>query len=144
MGRRGLRVADLLDLKLLKIHIENACREKNMIAHALFNSEPLDPDKMYIEYAEAARQLAPFVCDTGVLLNRAIAEGHSVMFEGAQGTMLDIDHGTYPFVTSSSATSGGAVIGTGVAPTAIGSVIRVSKAYCTRVGEGPFPSEEKG
>ncbi|HEY4052997.1 MAG TPA: adenylosuccinate synthase [Terriglobales bacterium] len=140
-GRRGLRVIDLLDLDLLKTHIENACREKNMIAHALFNSEPLDPDKMYEEYAEASRKLAPFVCDTAVLLNRAIAEGHSVMFEGAQGTMLDIDHGTYPFVTSSSATSGGAVIGTGVAPTAIDSVIGITKAYCTRVGEGPFPSE---
>jgi adenylosuccinate synthase len=112
-----------------------------MIAHALFNSEPLDPDKMYTEYAEASRKLAPFVCDTAVLLNHAIADGHSVMFEGAQGTMLDIDHGTYPFVTSSSATSGGAVIGTGVAPTAIGSVIGVTKAYCTRVGEGPFPTE---
>lgn len=140
-GRRGLRVIDLLDLGLLKKHIENACREKNMIAHALFNSEPLDADKMYEEYAEASHRLAPFVCDTAVLLNRAIADGHSVMFEGAQGTMLDIDHGTYPFVTSSSATSGGAVIGTGVAPTAIDSVIGVTKAYCTRVGEGPFPTE---
>ena len=140
-GRRGLRVVDLLDLELLKKHVENACREKNMIAHALFNSEPLDPDKMYAEYAEIACKVAPFVCDTAVLLNRAIAEGHSVMFEGAQGTMLDIDHGTYPFVTSSSATSGGAVIGTGVAPTAINSVIGITKAYCTRVGEGPFPTE---
>jgi adenylosuccinate synthase len=140
-GRRGLRVIDLLDLDLLKKHVENACREKNMIAHALFNSEPLDADKMYTEYAEASRKLAPFVCDTAVLLNRAIAEGHSIMFEGAQGTMLDIDHGTYPFVTSSSAISGGAVIGTGVAPTAINSVIGVTKAYCTRVGEGPFPTE---
>ena len=140
-GRRGLRVIDLLDLDLLKKHIENACNEKNMIAHALFNSEPLDADKMYAEYAEASRRLAPFVCDTAALLNRAIADGHSVMFEGAQGTMLDIDHGTHPFVTSSSATSGGAVIGTGVAPTAIDAVIGVTKAYCTRVGEGPFPSE---
>ena len=140
-GRRGLRVVDLCDLDLLKKHIENACREKNMIAHALFNSEPLDPDKMYAEYAEVAKKIAPFVCDTAVLLNRAINEGHSVMFEGAQGTMLDIDHGTYPFVTSSSATSGGAVIGTGVAPTAIDRVIGVTKAYCTRVGEGPFPTE---
>lgn len=140
-GRRGLRVIDLLDLDLLRKHVENACREKNMIAHALFNSEPLDADKMYAEYAEVARKIAPFVCDTAVLLNRAIAEGHSVMFEGAQGTMLDIDHGTYPFVTSSSATSGGAVIGTGVAPTALDSVIGITKAYCTRVGEGPFPTE---
>ena len=140
-GRRGLRVVDLLDLDLLNKHIENACREKNMIAHALFNSEPLDPDKMYAEYAEVSRKLEPFVCDTAALLNRTLEEGGSVMFEGAQGTMLDIDHGTYPFVTSSSATSGGAVIGCGVAPNAIDSVIGVTKAYCTRVGEGPFPTE---
>jgi len=141
MGRRGLRVADLLDLKLLKTHIENACREKNMIAHALFNSEPLDPDKMYEEYVAASAKIAPFVCDTAALLNKALTKGDSIVFEGAQGTMLDIDHGTYPFVTSSSATSGGAVIGTGVAPTAIDTVIGVTKAYCTRVGEGPFPTE---
>ena len=141
MGRRGLRVADLLDLKLLRTHIDNACHEKNMIAHALFNSEPLDPDKMYQEYAEASAKVAPFVCDTAALLNQALTDGESILFEGAQGTMLDIDHGTYPFVTSSSATSGGAVIGTGVAPTAIDTVIGVTKAYCTRVGGGPFPSE---
>lgn len=141
MGRRGLRVADLLDLPLLKTHIENACREKNMIAHALFNSEPIDPDKMYSEYAEASGKLAPFVCDTAALLNDAIKQGESVLFEGAQGSMLDIDHGTYPFVTSSSATSGGAAIGTGVAPTAIDAVIGITKAYCTRVGGGPFPTE---
>ena len=143
MGRRGLRVADLLDLQLLKKHIENAVREKNMIAHALFNTEPLDADKMYTEYAQAAEKIAPFVCDTAVLLNQALNSGESILFEGAQGTMLDIDHGTYPFVTSSSATSGGAVIGTGVAPNAINSVIGISKAYCTRVGEGPFPTEDK-
>jgi adenylosuccinate synthase len=142
MGRRGLRVADLLDLALLKTHIENACREKNMIAHALFNSEPLDADKMYEEYAAASAKIAPFVCDTAALLNEALSDGRSVMFEGAQGTMLDIDHGTYPFVTSSSATSGGAATGTGVAPTAIDTVIGVTKAYCTRVGGGPFPTEE--
>jgi adenylosuccinate synthase len=141
MGRRGLRVADLLDLKLLRTHIENAVREKNMIAHALFNTEPLDADKMYHEYAEAAAKIAPFVRDTALFLNQALKEGKSIVFEGAQGTMLDIDHGTYPFVTSSSSTSGGAVIGTGVAPTAIDMVIGVSKAYCTRVGGGPFPTE---
>src|SRR5437016_11364287 len=115
MGRRGLRVADLLDLKLLRTHIENAVREKNMIAHALFNSEPLDADKMYDEYSAAAAKIEPFVRDTAAFLNRALADGKSIVFEGAQGTMLDIDHGTYPFVTSSSATSGGAVTGTGVA-----------------------------
>jgi adenylosuccinate synthase len=144
MGRRGLRVADLLDSQLLRKHIENAVREKNMIAHALFNTEPLDADKMYAEYVQAAEKVAPFVADTAVLLNQALNNGESILFEGAQGTMLDIDHGTYPFVTSSSATSGGAVIGTGVAPTAISTVIGITKAYCTRVGEGPFPSEDKG
>src|SRR5438477_6519623 len=84
MGRSGLRVSDLLDLKLLKTHIENACREKNMIAHALFNSEPLDADKMYAEYAKASEQIKPFVCDTAVLLNKALMSGESVMFERAQ------------------------------------------------------------
>jgi adenylosuccinate synthase len=141
MGRRGLRVADLLDNTLLRTHIENACREKNMIGHALFNSDPLDADKMFKEYSEAAHKIAPFVCDTALLLNQAIAAGKSVVFEGAQGTMLDIDHGTYPFVTSSSATSGGAVTGTGVPPTSIDTVIGITKAYCTRVGGGPFPTE---
>ncbi|MGC2698357.1 MAG: adenylosuccinate synthase [Candidatus Angelobacter sp.] len=144
MGRRGLRVADLLDSRLLKTTIENACREKNMIAHALFNSEPLDADSMYREYAAAAEKIAPFVTDTAVLLNQALSEGESVMFEGAQATMLDIDHGTYPFVTSSSCTAGGAVTGTGVPPNAIQTVIGVTKAYCTRVGGGPFPSEVEG
>jgi adenylosuccinate synthase len=141
MARRGLRVADLLDSKLLRTHIGNACREKNMIVHALFNTEPLDADQMYNEYAAIADKIAPFVCDAAALINGAIRKGESVVFEGAQGTMLDIDHGTYPFVTSSSATSGGAVIGSGVAPTAISTVIGISKAYCTRVGEGPFPTE---
>jgi adenylosuccinate synthase len=141
MGRRGLRIADLLDKQLLKKHIENACREKNTIAHALFNSEPLDPGKMFDEYAQIADEIAPFVADTVRLLNLSIQDGKSVMFEGAQGTMLDIDHGTYPFVTSSSATAGGAATGTGVGPTAIGTVISVTKAYVTRVGEGPFPTE---
>jgi adenylosuccinate synthase len=141
MGRRGLRVADLLDSKLLRTHIENACREKNMIAHALFNSDPLDADKMFREYADSAEQIRPFVRDTAQLLNRALAEGKSIVFEGAQGTMLDIDHGTYPFVTSSNSTSGGAATGTGVPPTSIDTVIGITKAYCTRVGSGPFPSE---
>lgn len=141
MARSGLRVVDLLDPKLLKTHIEAACAEKNAIAHALFGTDPLDPAKMYEEYAEAATKIAPFVTDTSVLLNDVIRKGGSVMFEGAQGTMLDIDHGTYPFVTSSSATAGGAVTGTGVGPTNIGTVIGVTKAYVTRVGEGPFPTE---
>ena len=141
MQRSGLRIVDLLNQALLKTHIESACQEKNAIAHALFGTDPLDPIKMYDEYAAAAERIRPFVTDTAALLNRAIRDRQSVMFEGAQGTMLDIDHGTYPFVTSSSATAGGAVTGTGVSPLAIGTVVGVTKAYVTRVGEGPFPTE---
>ncbi len=145
MARSGLRIVDLLRPELLKTHIEAACAEKNAIVRALSgagsDNGPLDPAKMYDEYAAAAEQVRPFVADTGRLLHGVLASGGSVMFEGAQGTMLDIDHGTYPFVTSSSATAGGAATGTGVGPTAIGTVISVTKAYVTRVGEGPFPTE---
>ncbi len=141
MHRSGLRVIDLLNPALLRTHIENACHEKNTIAHALFGTEPLDPKTMYEEYSRAAEQVAPFVTDTAVLLNEELDRGGNVMFEGAQGALLDIDHGTYPFVTSSSATAGGAVTGTGVGPTRIDTVIGVTKAYVTRVGEGPFPTE---
>ena len=141
MARSGMRIVDLLRPELLKTHIYAACSEKNAIAHALFGTDPLEPEKMYEEYAAAAEEVRPFVADTGRLLNQILTEGGSVMFEGAQGTMLDIDHGTYPFVTSSSATAGGAATGTGVGPTAIGTVISVTKAYVTRVGEGPFPTE---
>ncbi len=145
MARNGLRIVDLLNPALLKTHIENACAEKNQIVHALFGPQsgpgPLDPSQMYDQYAQAAEKIRPFVTDTAHLLNQALREGHSVMFEGAQGTMLDIDHGTYPFVTSSSAAAGGASTGTGVGPNRIGTVIGVTKAYITRVGEGPFPTE---
>jgi adenylosuccinate synthase len=141
MARSGLRIVDLLNTSLLKTHIEAACEEKNAIAHALFGTDPLDPAKMYDEYAAAAERIRPLAADTGRLLNGILAKGGSVMFEGAQGTMLDIDHGTYPYVTSSSATAGGASTGTGVGPAAIGTVISVTKAYVTRVGEGPFPTE---
>jgi adenylosuccinate synthase len=144
MARSGLRVVDLLNTSLLKTHIEAACEEKNAIAHALFNTDPLDPAKMYDDYAAAAERIRPLVTDTGRLLHGILAKGGSVMFEGAQGTMLDIDHGTYPYVTSSSATAGGASTGTGVGPTAIGTVISVTKAYVTRVGGGPFPTEIQG
>jgi adenylosuccinate synthase len=144
MSRGGLRVVDLLRPDLLKTHIETACAEKNAIARALFGTDPLDAKKMYDEYAAAAEKLRPLVADTGKLLADVLAAGGSVMFEGAQGTMLDIDHGTYPFVTSSSAAAGGASTGTGLGPTAIGTVISVTKAYVTRVGEGPFPTEVGG
>jgi adenylosuccinate synthase len=140
-ARSGLRVIDLLNPAILRTHIFNACHEKNTIAHALFGTDPLDPNRIYDDYARAAERLSPFVTDTAHFLHRAIRDGKSVMLEGAQGTMLDIDHGTYPFVTSSSATAGGAVTGTGIGPTAINTVIGVTKAYVTRVGEGPFPTE---
>jgi len=139
--RNGLRVVDLLNSSLLRTHINNACHEKNTIAAALFGTAPLDPKQMYEDYARAAEQIAPFVTDTEYLLNKALNEGQNIMFEGAQGALLDIDHGTYPFVTSSSSTAGGAVTGTGVGPTKIDTVIGVTKAYVTRVGEGPFPTE---
>ncbi len=141
MARSGLRIVDLLNASLLKTHIEAACEEKNAIARALFGTDPLDPSKMYEEYAAAAERILPLVADTGRLLHDILAQGGSVMFEGAQGTMLDIDHGTYPYVTSSSATAGGAATGTGVGPANIGTVISVTKAYVTRVGGGPFPTE---
>jgi len=144
MSRGGLRVVDLLRRDLLKTHIETACAEKNAIARALFGTDPLDAKKMYDEYAAAAEKIRPLVADTGKLLADVLAAGGSVMFEGAQGTMLDIDQGTYPFVTSSSAAAGGASTGTGLGPTAIGTVISVTKAYVTRVGEGPFPTEVGG
>ncbi|WP_263416985.1 adenylosuccinate synthase [Terriglobus albidus] len=144
MHRNGLRVIDLLNSALLRTHITNACHEKNSIAHALWGTEPLNPAKIYEEYARYAEQVAPYVTDTATLMNDSLKAGKRIMFEGAQGALLDIDHGTYPFVTSSSATAGGAVIGTGVGPTAIGTVIGVTKAYVTRVGEGPFPTEIHG
>jgi adenylosuccinate synthase len=141
MARSGLRIVDLLRPDQLKSHIEAVCAQKNAIVHALFGTDPLEPAKMFDEYALAAEQVRPFVTDTGKLLHSILAAGGSVLFEGAQGTMLDIDHGTYPFVTSSSATAGGAATGTGVGPTSIGTVVSVTKAYVTRVGEGPFPTE---
>ncbi len=144
MHRNGLRVVDLLNPAILRTHIQNACHEKNSIAHALFGTEPLNPVKIYEEYAAYAEQVAPYVTDTAVLLNKALDEGKSLMFEGSQGALLDIDHGTYPFVTSSSATAGGAVTGSGVGPTKITTVIGVTKAYVTRVGEGPFPTMIQG
>jgi adenylosuccinate synthase len=116
-------------------------REKVAIARALGISDEIDLPAIRDQYEGFAERIRPMVCDTAALLNHAIRDGKTVLFEGAQGTMLDIDHGTYPFVTSSSASAGGACTGTGVAPTRIGGVIGVSKAYITRVGGGPFPTE---
>ncbi len=144
MGRRGLRVNDLYDRDLLRSHITNALAEKNAVAQALYGSAPLDAGQIFEDYVALSEQIRPYVADTAWLLNRAAERGESILLEGAQGALLDIDHGTYPFVTSSSTTAGGACTGTGLAPTRIFAAVGVSKAYCTRVGGGPFPTEVSG
>ncbi len=144
IGRRGIRIADLLDSSIFSPLYNELAADKATIAKA-FNIENNIPyADIQAQYREYAQRIAPMVCDTAKLLNDAIKSGKRVLFEGAQGTMLDVDHGTYPFVTSSSATAGGACIGSGVPPTKIDGVIGVSKAYITRVGSGAFPSEEHG
>jgi adenylosuccinate synthase len=141
MGRRGIRIADLIDPGIFRKQYDWVMEEKVAIAKALGIYEDLDLRHIRDEYEGFAARIRPMVRDTSILLNQAIRDGKTVLFEGAQGTMLDIDHGTYPFVTSSSASAGGACTGTGVAPTRISGVIGVSKAYITRVGGGPFPTE---
>ncbi|MCX6626494.1 MAG: adenylosuccinate synthase [Candidatus Solibacter sp.] len=140
-ARRGIRIADLLDTEFFRAQYSSVMEEKVVIARALGIDSELDLKAIRAEYEAFAERIRPMVCDTSVLLNNAIRDGKSVMFEGAQGTMLDIDHGTYPFVTSSNASAGGACTGTGVAPTRIHGIIGISKAYITRVGGGPFPTE---
>lgn len=141
IARRGIRIADLLDRENFRAQYATLMDEKVTIAKALGIFEELEFDRIREDYERFADRIRPMVCDTALLLNQAIRDGKTVLFEGAQGTMLDIDHGTYPFVTSSSASAGGACTGTGVAPTRITSVVGVSKAYVTRVGGGPFPTE---
>jgi adenylosuccinate synthase len=141
IARRGIRVADLLERDVFRAQFDSVMEEKVTIAKALDIYEPLDMAAIRDEYEAFAERIRPMVCDTAMLLHHAMTAGKTVLFEGAQGTMLDIDHGTYPFVTSSSASAGGACTGTGVPPTRIGGVIGVSKAYITRVGGGPFPTE---
>ena len=140
-GRRGIRVAELMDRDLFRPRFDAVAEEKEIIARAMDIWEPADMAAVRDEYERFADRIRPMVCDTSRLLNDAIGQGRKVLFEGAQGTMLDIDHGTYPFVTSSSATAGGACTGTGVPPTRINGVVGISKAYITRVGGGPFPTE---
>ncbi len=141
IARRGIRIADLLDREFFRAHYDSVMDEKVAIAKALDIHEDLDLPAIRAEYESFAERIRPMVCDTAALLNQAIRDGKRVLFEGAQGTMLDIDHGTYPFVTSSSASAGGACTGTGVPPNRIDGIIGVSKAYITRVGGGPFPTE---
>jgi adenylosuccinate synthase len=144
IARRGIRVADLLDKDAFRAHYDSVMTEKIAIAKSLGIYNEIDPARIRDDYERFAECMRPMVCDAAMLLNRAIRDGKTVLFEGAQGSMLDIDHGTYPFVTSSSATAGGACTGTGVPPNRIGGVIGVAKAYITRVGGGPFPTEAHG
>jgi adenylosuccinate synthase len=141
IGRRGIRIADLLVPEIFRAQYAWVMEEKEAIARTLGIYEEMDFARIREEYEAFAERIRPMVCDTALFLNGAIREGKTVMFEGAQGTMLDIDHGTYPFVTSSNASAGGACTGTGVPPTLIHGIIGVSKAYITRVGGGPFPTE---
>jgi adenylosuccinate synthase len=143
-GRRGLRACDLRDPEGFRRKCREVVAEKNRLASALFGGSPLDADELVDGYLAVAGQVVPYLGDASAFLNAEMDRGKRVLFEGAQGTLLDLDHGTYPFVTSSSASAGGACTGTGVGPTRITSVIGVSKAYATRVGSGPFPTEAKG
>lgn len=139
--RSGIRVIDLYDPELFRAKLKNNLAEKNDMFQKIYGVEKFSMEKIYSKYIHYAELIKPYVCDTARLLNEMIAQKKHLLFEGAQGTHLDVDHGTYPYVTSSYATSGGACVGTGVPPNAIHKVIGVVKAYTTRVGEGPFPTE---
>ena len=141
VARLGIRVIDLLDEATLKEKLHNNLEEKNAILTKIYMQEAFDFETIYREYLNYAKCIKKYVCDTAATLNDAIRKKKRILFEGAQGTLLDVDHGTYPFVTSSNSTAGGASTGTGVGPTKIDKVIGVVKAYTTRVGEGPFPTE---
>jgi len=138
-ARLGIRVQDILDPKILRQKFETALAEKNLLL-----DEPLEPGDLADRMETFAARLRPYVADTSLLVDQALREGRRVLLEGAQGTLLDLDHGTYPFVTSSNPVAGAAATGIGIGPTRIDSVLGVAKAYVTRVGEGPFPTEIEG
>ena len=141
MARLGIRVADLRDPKIFRDRLKHVLAIKNRLLAKIYNHPPLSLNEILKKYLEYRKKLLPLAANTSLLLNRAIKQNKKVLFEGAQGTLLDIDHGTYPYVTSSNASAGGALTGTGVGPTMIDEVLGVIKAYTTRVGEGPFPTE---
>jgi len=141
INRIGIRVQDLFDTSILRQKIEGALRDKNQVLVKVFNRKGLEIDEILKEYLEYAEILRPYVTDTSLLLNQALERGENILLEGSQGTLLDVDHGTYPFVTSSNPTAGGASTGSGIGPTKISRVIGIVKAYTTRVGSGPFPTE---
>ncbi|MCR8642982.1 adenylosuccinate synthase [Paenibacillus sp. N1-5-1-14] len=140
-ARNGIRIADLMDAEEFERRLRTVLVEKNRIIESVYGAKGLDADSILAEYLGYAEQLRKYVTDTSVVLNDAIDNGKRVLFEGAQGVMLDIDQGTYPYVTSSNPTAGGVCIGSGVGPTKIHQIIGVAKAYTTRVGDGPFPTE---
>jgi adenylosuccinate synthase len=140
-ARNGIRIADLMDADEFERKLRHLVAEKNTLIEQVYGAKGLDADSILTEYLGYAEFLRPYVTDTSVVLNDVIDQGKRVLFEGAQGVMLDIDQGTYPFVTSSNPTAGGVCIGSGVGPTKIHQIIGVAKAYTTRVGDGPFPTE---
>ncbi len=139
--RVGIRMCDLINPGIFREKLYRNVAVKNKVLAALYGAEPMNADEIFEEYCEYAKKLAPYVCDTSVLVYDAIRAGKKVLFEGAQGALLDLDVGTYPFVTSSHPTSGGFCVGSGIGPTLIDEVIGVCKSYTTRVGKGPFPTE---
>jgi adenylosuccinate synthase len=143
-ARLGIRVQDILDPKILRQKFETALAEKNIVLERLHDAAPLQVEELAERMESCAQRLRPYVADTSLLVDQALREGRRVLLEGAQGTLLDLDHGTYPFVTSSNPIAGAAATGTGIGPTRIDSVVGVAKAYVTRVGEGPFPTEIEG
>ena len=140
-ARIGLRVQDLLDPKIFAAKLEVALKEKNLLLARVYGRLPLEKQEIEDEYLTYGEELKPYIADTVQVVQTALDRGQTVLFEGAQATMLDLDHGTYPFVTSSNPVAGGACAGAGVGPRDIERIIGISKAYCTRVGSGPFPSE---
>ena len=144
VARTGIRVQDLLDPGILRQKLDLVLMEKNQVLAKLYNRRGIDAAVIAAEYVEYGEKLRRYVADTVLVLNRALDEGKTVLLEGAQATLLDVDHGTYPFVTSSSPTAGGASAGSGIGPTRITTVIGIVKAYTTRVGAGPFPTELDG
>jgi adenylosuccinate synthase len=141
VARVGIRVCDLFEKESFYMKIKENGAEANEIATKIFDLKPLDAEKIYNEYLDYGQIIKDFVCDTSYFINELWAKDKKIMMEGAQGTMLDVDHGTYPYVTSSNSTAGGACTGTGLSPKKIESITGVFKAYCTRVGSGPFPTE---
>jgi len=141
VARSGIRMVDLLEVETFKEKLRENLEEKNAIFTKIYGAEGFSFDGLCSEYSDYAAKIRQYVCDTAIILNEAIKKRKRVLFEGAQGTLLDVDYGTYPFVTSSNSTAGGAATGTGVGPSRIDKVIGVVKAYTTRVGEGPFPTE---